>query len=152
MTAKYNIYFNGYENFKEGLTNISTNYRDDYADLLRVFEFSDPATPSYCSSNMERAIQKASKLISLKSMTAKPEINDKNDISEKEQELLNRKEYNDWVDDSYLLIGKARFYKHEYKEAQALFEYCIAEANSAELKNEAQTTVMIANCRTTLSL
>ena len=137
MTAKYNIYFNGYENFKEGLTNISTNYRDDYADLLRVFEFSDPATPSYCSSNMERAIQKASKLISLKSMTAKPEINDKNDISEKEQELLNRKEYNDWVDDSYLLIGKARFYKHEYKEAQALFEYCIAEANSAELKNEA---------------
>jgi tetratricopeptide (TPR) repeat protein len=137
MTSRYNIYFNGYENFKEGLANISTNYRDDYAELLRVFEFSDPSIPSYCSSNMERAIQKASKLISLKSMTAKPKINDKNDISEKEQELLDRKEYNDWVDDSYFLIGKARFYKHEFTEARALFEYCIAEANDKAIKNEA---------------
>jgi lipopolysaccharide biosynthesis regulator YciM/outer membrane protein assembly factor BamD (BamD/ComL family) len=86
---------------------------------------------------MDRAIQKASKLISLKSMTAKPEIKEKDDISEKERELLDRKEYNEWVDDSYLLIGKARFYKHEFKEAAALFEYCITAANDPGIKNEA---------------
>jgi tetratricopeptide (TPR) repeat protein len=86
---------------------------------------------------MERAIKKATKLISLKSMTAKPEIDDKNDISEKERELLDKKEYNDWVDDSYLLIGKARFYKHEYKEAAALFEYCMTAAIDQGIKNEA---------------
>jgi tetratricopeptide (TPR) repeat protein len=137
MTARYNIYFNGYENFKEGIAKVSANYRDDYAEVLKVFEFSDPSTPSFCSSDMERAIQKASKLISLKSMTAKPEIDDRNDISEKERELLDRKEYNDWVDDSYLLIGKARFYKHEYKEAAALFEYCMTSANDQWIKNEA---------------
>lgn len=137
MTARYNIYFNGYENFKEGVAKVSSNNRDDYGEVLRVFEYSDPATPSYCSSDMERAIQKASKLISLKSMTAKPEIDDKNDISEKERELLDRKEYNDWVDDSYLLIGKARFYKHEFKEAAALFEYCITAANEPGIRNEA---------------
>lgn len=137
MTARYNIYFNGYENFKEGVAKISANYRDDYAEVLKVFEFSDPSAPSFCSSDMERAIQKASKLISLKSMTSKPEIDDRNDISEKERELLERKEYNDWVDDSYLLIGKARFYKHEYKEAAALFDYCISAANDQGIKNEA---------------
>ncbi|MBK9392229.1 MAG: tetratricopeptide repeat protein [Bacteroidetes bacterium] len=137
MTARYNIYFNGYENLKEGVAKISTNYRDDYAEVLKVFEFSDPSTPSFCSSDMERAIQKASKLISLKSMTAKPKIDDKNDISEKDRELLDRKEYNDWVDDSYLLIGKARFYKHEYKEAAALFEYCITAAGDKGIKDEA---------------
>ena len=95
MTARYNIYFNGYENFKEGIAKLNSNYRDDYAEVLKVFEYSDPSSPSYCSSDMERAIQKASKLISLKSMTAKPEIDDRNDISEKERDLLDRKEYND---------------------------------------------------------
>jgi len=137
MTAKYNIYFNGYESFKAGLNKIENNYRDDYAELLKVFEFSDPSTASLCSSDMERAIQKASKLISLKSITAKPELKVKHDLTENEKELLNRKEYNEWVDDSYLLIGKARFYKHELKEAQAVFSYCITEANDPEIKAEA---------------
>jgi tetratricopeptide (TPR) repeat protein len=137
MTARYNIYFNGYENFKAGVAKVGSNNRDDYGEVLRVFEYSDPSSPSYCRSDMDRAIQKASKLISLKSMTAKPDLNKKNDLSEKERELLDRKEYNEWVDDSYLLIGKARFYKHEFREAAALFEYCIASANDPGIRNEA---------------
>ncbi len=86
---------------------------------------------------MERAIQKASKLISLKSITAKPEIKAKNELTEKEKELLDRKEYNEWVDDSYLLIGKARFYKHEFNEAKAVLSYCTVEANDPAIKKEA---------------
>jgi Tfp pilus assembly protein PilF len=137
MTARYNIYFNGYESFKAGLVKISNGYRDDYAEMLKVFEFSDASTVSLCSSDMERAIQKASKLISLKSITAKPEFKKKREISEKEKKLLEQKEYNSWVDDSYLLIGKARFYKHEYSEAESVFTYCIAESNDADIKTEA---------------
>lgn len=137
MTSRYNIYFNGYESFKTGLLKISNSYRDDYAEMLKVFEFSDPSTVSLCSSDMERAIQKASKLISLKSITSKPEFKEKRDISEKEKKLLEQKEYNSWVDDSYLLIGKSRFYKHEYSEAESVFTYCIAEANDPEIKTEA---------------
>ena len=137
MTARYNIYFNGYESFKTGLAKISRVYQDDYAEMLRVFQYSDPSTVSICSSDMERAIQKASKLISLKSITAKPELKEKGQISEKDKELLNRKEYNEWVDDSYLLIGKARFYKHEYNEATSIFNYCITDANDQAIKTEA---------------
>jgi tetratricopeptide (TPR) repeat protein len=137
MTARYNIYFNGYESFKAGLNKIAYGYIDDYAEILKVFEYSDPATAALCSSDMERAIQKASKLISLKSITAKPEIKAKSQITEKERELLDRKEYNEWVDDSYLLIGKARFYKHEFSEAEALFNYSITEANDPNIKSEA---------------
>ena len=137
MTARYNIYFNGYESFKAGLVKITNGHQDDYAELLKVFEYSDPSTASLCSSDMERAIQKASKLISLKSITSKPEIKEKRQSSDKEKELLDKKEYNEWVDDSYLLIGKARFYKHEYNEATAIFNYCITEANDPEIKTEA---------------
>jgi len=135
MTARYNIYFNGNESFKAGLTKISRNYQDDYAELLKVFEYSDPSTISMCSSDMERAIQKASKLISLKSITAKPES--KGELSEKDKTFLERKEYNEWVDDSYLLIGKSRFYKHEYNEATSIFNFCITDANDQTIRTEA---------------
>ncbi len=135
LTARYNIYFNGNESFKSGLVKISRGYQDDYAELLRVFEFSDPSTVSLCSSDMERAIQKASKLISLKSITAKPEFKKNQELSEDDKKLVEMKEYNKWVDDSYLLIGKARFYKHEYNEATAVFNYCITDANDPEIKD-----------------
>lgn len=137
MTARYNIYFNGYESFKAGLVKINKGYFDDFAEILKVFEYSDPATANLCSSDMERAIQKASKLISLKSITSKPVIKEKREITEKEKDLLDRKEFNEWVDDSYLLIGKARFYKHEYSEATSIFNYCIAEAHDPTIKVEA---------------
>lgn len=136
LTSRYNIYFNGYESFKEGLAKINRNYRDDFSELLRVFEFSDPSTVSLCSQDMERAIQKASKLISLKSITAKPEFRNKRNLSEAEKSLLEKKEFNEWVDDSYFLIGKARFYKQEYNEAASVFNYCIAEANDPKIKTE----------------
>ena len=137
MTARYNIYFNGYESFKTGLIKIENGYTDDYAELLKVFEFSDPSTPSLCSSDMERAIQKASKLISLKSITSKPEIKDKEGSDVRETDLLERREYNVWVDDSYLLIGKARFYKQEFNEAASVLDYCITQANDPEIRKEA---------------
>ena len=137
MTAKYNIYFNGYENYKAGLAKIAGSQRDDYGEILNVFEYSDPTTPSLCSSDMERAIQKASKLIALKSITARPEIKDTRKLSSKEKALLEKKEYNEWVDDSYLLIGKARFFKHEYSEASSLFDYSIINANDPDIKIEA---------------
>jgi tetratricopeptide (TPR) repeat protein len=137
LTSRYNIYFNGYESFKAGIARITNGYQDDYAEMLKVFESSDPSTVSLCSSDMEKAIQKASKLITLKSITAKPEIKGNGEPSEKDKKLLDRKEYNEWVDDSYLLIGKARFYKQEYNEATSVFNYCIAEANDSLIKAEA---------------
>ena len=70
LTSEYNIYFNGNESFKAGVAKVNAGFRDDYSELLRVFEYSDPSTASMCSADMERAIQKASKVISLKSITS----------------------------------------------------------------------------------
>jgi tetratricopeptide (TPR) repeat protein len=136
LTAKYNIYFNGYESFKAGIEKINKGYVDDYSEMLRLFESSDPSTVSLCSSDMERAIQKASKLISLKSITARPEFDPEKDLSENDKALLEKKEFNEWVDDSYFLVGLARFYKHEFNEAAAVFNYCIAEANDPDIRTE----------------
>ena len=137
LTAHYNIYFNGYESFKTGVLKVENGIQDDYAELLRVFKYSDPQAPSLCSSQMEVAMQKASKLISLKSITSRPEVNDPEKEAELGNDLLKRKEYNEWVDDSYLLIGMAHFYKQQYTEGSAIFTYCINEANDLLIKKEA---------------
>ena len=137
LTSRYNIYFNGYESYKSGVAKVNAGYREDYSELLKVFEFSDPATVQMCSSDMERAIQKASKLISLKSITAKPETKDSSVPNEKEEEFMSRKEYNEWVDDSYLLMGKARIYRHDFDPAKSTLSYAISSSYDEELKNEA---------------
>lgn len=137
MTAKYNIFFNGYESFLAGVQKVNNAYADDYAETLRVFEFSDPATPGICKTDMDRAIQKASKLISFKSITALPDQDERGNSSLPETDILERREYNEWVDDSYLLIGKSRFYKHEFNEAISVFNYSIKTANDPVVRKEA---------------
>ncbi|MDP4223462.1 MAG: tetratricopeptide repeat protein [Bacteroidota bacterium] len=146
FTAKYNIYFNGYESFKAGIAKINKGHNDDFSELLRVFENSDPAAVSLCSSDMEKAIQKASKLISLKSITAKPEFNPKKDPTETEKKLLEQKEFNVWVDDSYFLVAKARFYKHEFADAASVFSYCISDANDPEIRLESSVWLARTYC------
>jgi tetratricopeptide (TPR) repeat protein len=136
LTSRYNIYFNGNESFKAGVAKVIANYRDDYSELLKVFEYSDPSTPAICSADMERAIQKASKLISLKSITAKPEIKSNELPTENQEEFLNRKEYNEWVDDSYLLMGKARLYKHDFDQAKSTLSYTISSSNDKKVQIE----------------
>ena len=109
MTARYNIYFNGYESFKSGLVKISNGYKDDYAEILKVFEYSDPSTVSLCSSDMERAIQKASKLISLKSITAKPELKANSQITEKRESFWTERNIMNGLTTATFLLAKPTF-------------------------------------------
>lgn len=136
MTSRYNIYFNANESFKAGVARIEAAYIDDYSELLDIFEYSDPSSLSPGSSNMERAVQKASKVISLKSITAKPEIKGNSMPGDKEEEFMNRKEYNEWVDDSYLIMGKARLYKRDYDLAKSTLSYNISSTVDKDIFNE----------------
>jgi len=136
LTSRYNIYFNGNESFQTGVAKVNSGYRDDYSELLKVFEYSDPTTVSMCSADMERAIQKASKVISLKSITVKPEIKGNAIPTQKDEDFLNRKEYNDWVDDCYLLMGKARLYTHDFEQAKATLSFNISATADNKIRNE----------------
>ncbi len=75
---------------------------------------------------MDRAIAKASKIITTKSITAKPD-RPKRQLSQKETDFFNRREYNKWVIESYLLMGKAHFYKHDFPSAIKTFQFMLNE-------------------------
>jgi len=134
LTSNYNIYFNASEAYKNGINRIKDSYKDDYTVIIPVFEFSDENAARAGIGDMDRAIQKTSKLISLHSITAKPEIDNNKNISEKEQEFYDRKEYNDWIDDSYLLMGKAQLIKNELDDARITLLHNIRETHDEEMR------------------
>lgn len=138
LTSNYNIYFNGKEAYRNGVERIKESYKDDYASLLPIFEYSDEDAARSATGDMERAINKASKLISLHSMTASPEMDNNKPLTDKEQEFYDRKEYNDWVDDSYLLMGKAQLLKHDYDRARITLLHNIRETHDEEMRTESR--------------
>ena len=126
LTAHYNVYFNGNESFKDGVKAIEENNQDDYTQILQVFPDSKPGSESVASSQMDRAIEKGTKLIKKHSIRKKPEKK-RDDQSPKYKKFLAQNEFNKWVDNAYLLIGKSHFYKHEYYVAQQSFTYMFRE-------------------------
>src|SRR5690606_24716796 len=63
IVSRYNIYFNGREAFKSGILKIEQHFNEPYNTILPVFYYKDKNSISQASSDMDRAILKASTLI-----------------------------------------------------------------------------------------
>lgn len=135
LTSHYNVYFNGNESYKEGMLYIEDNLQDDYSDILNVFLYDDKSATSV-GSQMQRAQKKGSKLIKRHSITAKPKRK-KGKKTKKEKAFYERKEYNDWVDDAHLLMGKSFLIERNYKAAEENFTWILAEYPKAESRYDA---------------
>lgn len=126
VTAKYNILFNGDQGYLKGMKRIDDNFKDDYSRILPVFTYGNKDIASSISSDMDLGIKKASKLITLHSIKAKPKVK-KGRMTPQEKEFYNKNEFNNWVDDAYILIGKAYFHKMDYQNATETFNFIIRE-------------------------
>lgn len=136
ITAHYNIYFNGNESFKEGLLKEQKAYKNDYTRVLSVFTYDDDNIAKSISGDMDRAIKKVSKIIALHSIKAKPELK-RGVVSEKDKAFYSKNEYNPWMVHAYLLMGKAYFYKHDYKLALETFRFMVSQFNTDEERYDA---------------
>lgn len=133
LTAHYNSYFNGNESLKEGVKKISTNHKDNFNQILPVFTYSDKSSAQLATAEMDKAIKKASKVITMHSIKVKP--NKKKPAKTKRQKAFQRKsDYCNWIDDSYILMGKANFYKHEFLTSVESFEFVISKFNTEPSK------------------
>jgi len=131
-TLKYNIYFNANEAYKRGLNRIYSQNTDDYTDILPIFIDTKEELASSASGEMDKTIQKCSKGIKYHSITKRPKLND--NPSKKEQEFYKKNEFNKWIDDCYLLMGKSYFIKRDYSQARNNFEYLIRQFPDLETK------------------
>lgn len=135
VTAHYNVYFNGKESLNSGVERINNSVEDDFTKVLPIFKSGDPGTSRTAVTEMEYAIQKASKLIKVHSITKNPKR--RKNRTKAYQELAAREEYNNWIDDAYLLMGQAYFYMHNFNSAIENFSYVTRKFSEEELKYDA---------------
>lgn len=123
LTAHYNVYFNGKQSLKSGVEKIDRSVEDDYSKVLPIFKSSNPTTAKAATSEMDNAIVKASKLIQTHSITKKPKR--RKNRSKSYLQFASRDEFNNWVDDAYILMGQAYFYQHNFIAAAENFSYVV---------------------------
>ncbi len=136
LTAHYNVLFNAREAFKAGKISANEAYTENYNEILPIFKYSQKESLSASTANMERAIAKCSKLIKIHSIKVKPKREIK-DMTTKEKEFYNKREFNKWVDDAYLLMGKSYFYKDDKYSASKNFDFVVAENKKSLIRFEA---------------
>jgi len=134
-TAKYNVYFNGNEAYKRGMLAIKDAHKENFNEVLPMFLFSEENNSS-AKGDMDYAIEKAMKLVNDHSITVKPKSKG-GDLSQKQKEFYAKKEYCKWVDDAYLLMGKAHFVNREFYSARKSFEYIITEYKNEPIRFDA---------------
>ena len=105
LTSHYNVWWNGDQSVKEGEKALSENVKDNYTDILPVFNYGTKENALSLNSQMDRAIEKSSICVQRHSM------------------YFSGKEYVKWIDDAYLLMAKANFYKQEYIPARRTFDF-----------------------------
>ncbi len=134
LNSHYNVYFNGNEALKAGVLKIEENIEEDYTKILPIFKESLSNTDKVVSGDMTTAIEKGEKLIKFHSIT-KPPVNKNKSRSRKKTEA--KSEYNRWVDDAYMMMGKAYLYKKDFPMASSTFQLIIRKFKNEPVKYDA---------------
>jgi len=119
-TTRYNWYFNANESYKSGVKKLETQHKDDFNEILSVYPLGTNKEAQSVAPQMDKALKKCAQAISKHSM------------------LIKGKEYNRWIDDCYLLIGKSYFYKKEYIKAVEAFRLVSRQFEGLTTAYEAQ--------------
>ena len=136
LTSHYNVYFNASEIFKEGLKKGELSYRDNFNQIIPINIYSREEVARRLMSDMEKTKKKCSKLITVHSIKANPKVKG-GARTERQKAFLRKTEYNNWIDESYLLMGKSYYHQHDFFPAIQNFEFVIRQYPEDGLKNEA---------------
>ena len=136
LTARYNILFNGLQSFEEGREQMRQSLNNDFFDLLPMFAYCPQAEGQVPMSQMKRAIRKGQKLIEKHSITVKPRKRPSSGNPDY-REFYDQNEFNRWVDDAWMLIGKAHLYSQDWYEAITAFDMVLQLFPDKEIRLEA---------------
>ena len=118
-TSHYNWYFNANEILVQTEEQFWLNKTDNYLELLPVYVLPNEVEQKNLYPQMDLVIEKASTVIDRHSM------------------MISKQEYNKWIDDNYLLIGIANYYKGNYATAQEMFSYVVKKYKSGSSRFDA---------------
>lgn len=122
FNTRYNVYFNGKTHFDEQLKAMEAGYQDDYTRTMLIHPAearADQKRPQP-TGDFNRTIEKMQKSIQLHSIKKKPR---KKGSSAKEKAFRARDEFNPFLHNSWLTMGKAQYYNGDFSGAAATFFY-----------------------------
>ncbi len=117
LTARDNGYFMAREKVKDVEATLLKNMVSDYNKVLPVLPPLSEATVAAVNADLEDIVKKASLPIA-------------------------RHKSSSWTDDSYLIIGKARYYKMEFEEAEKVFRYVNTTGKEPNVRHSALIWLM----------
>lgn len=121
---------------KDAADKIEKTYEDDYTQLLPVFRIPNTPSSKGCYTDLEKAIKKATLVIERHAITNKAGLEVAGAVK--------------WIDENYLIIGQAHYYKQEFIPALEIFEYVINKypkdpSQSVGILWKARTLVQLGN-------
>lgn len=119
-TAHYNVWWNGDFTMSEDYKTFQKTVKDNYTQILPVYNIGAIQEAGQMSGAADKALEKGSATIQRHSM------------------YLNGRENVKWIDDAYLMIGKAYFFKREYNSAKRTFEFIITHYKDPKMIFEAR--------------
>jgi hypothetical protein len=105
MTAKYNGHFNAEELLNQALLTYNNSRKDDFYSILPISPIPNETEVKGMFPSIDTAVVKCSKVILNHSMPSAE------DMSSKEVE------HNKWIDENWITVGKALFYRRDYDKA-----------------------------------
>jgi len=123
--TRFNVYFNGYVSYNEGLKNIQKANKEDYSSIIPMYPISRHSNAASATSNMDLTIEKCRKAIKLHSIKIKPKKNYKKANSPDYKLYYNQEEFNPALKDAWLLLAKAEFHKANFLGSVGTFSYIV---------------------------
>ena len=111
MTARYNGYYNANVLIDEAVAGYRESFQEDYTRIIPLDLYPNETDVANLFPELEDAIERCSKVIVRHSMPNPQLVKNKSN------------EYCRWIDDNWLVIGKAYYIKREYGEAKEKLKY-----------------------------
>ncbi|MDE6801901.1 MAG: tetratricopeptide repeat protein, partial [Muribaculaceae bacterium] len=123
--TRYNIQYNGDTHYSETLSEMENKYEDDFTRLLYVHpaEARADQKATQPSGDFTRSIEKAQKAIQLRSIKAKPAPKPGKKSDPAYKAWMKRDEYNPFLHNSWMLMGRSQFMNGDFTGAAATFFY-----------------------------
>lgn len=129
--TRYNIHFNGQTHYDETLNDMERKYEDDFTRLL----FTHPAEARadkdapQPQGDFTRSIEKAQKALQLRSIKKKPARKPGKSSDPAYKAWLKREEYNPFLHNSWMLMGRSQFMGGDFSGAATTFMYIAKHFN-----------------------
>ena len=111
--ARFNGFFFAKEALVEADEKIESLYEPNWDEILPLYLDTDEKSAQQVYPLMERAIEKCSRVVDRHTINP----------SKRDRKYFKRPELNKWIDDNYMVIGKAYYMKEDYAKAEEVFLY-----------------------------